>query len=246
MPGYSQAPRGLSVQSRVPRVFTRLSISPGPLPRQRPSRYTFRAGRNLPDKEFRYLRTVIVTAAVHWGFGSGLAPFPLTFQHRAGVSPYTSPCGFAETCVFGKQSLGPFLCGPLGLCTLPGPPLSRSYGGILPSSLARVLPRALCFSHRLPVSVCSTGSVHLARGFSWQLGFSHFGTELPSPSRLRLLPGGFASRAPSHAWTGTTNGPLRLPLCVTPSLVTVHTGTGMSTGCPSPTPLGLGLGPDSP
>ncbi len=30
-----------------------------------------RAGRNLPDKEF-YLRTVIVTAAVYWGFGSKL------------------------------------------------------------------------------------------------------------------------------------------------------------------------------
>ncbi len=29
-----------------------------------------RAGRHLPDKEFRYLRTVIVTAAVYWGFGS--------------------------------------------------------------------------------------------------------------------------------------------------------------------------------
>jgi len=32
-------------------------------------RYAIRAGRNLPDKEFRYLRTVIVTAAVHRGFG---------------------------------------------------------------------------------------------------------------------------------------------------------------------------------
>jgi hypothetical protein len=40
--------------------------------RQRPDRYTIRAGRNLPDKEFRYLRTVIVTAAVHRGFGSKL------------------------------------------------------------------------------------------------------------------------------------------------------------------------------
>jgi hypothetical protein len=159
MPGYSQAPRGLSVQSRVPRIFTRPSISPGPLPRQRPSRYTFRAGRNLPDKEFRYLRTVIVTAAVHWGFGSALARLPLTVQHRAGVSPYTSACAFAETCVFGKQSLGLFLCGPLGLSTLPGPPFSRSYGGILPSSLARVLPRALSFSLRLPVS----GSVRAQR-----------------------------------------------------------------------------------
>ena len=27
---------------------------------------------NLPDKEFRYLRTVIVTAAVYWGLNSGL------------------------------------------------------------------------------------------------------------------------------------------------------------------------------
>ena len=34
--------------------------------------YAFRAGRNLPDKEFRYLRTVIVTAAVYWGLNSML------------------------------------------------------------------------------------------------------------------------------------------------------------------------------
>jgi hypothetical protein len=40
--------------------------------RQRPSRYSIRAGRNLPDKEFRYLRTVIVTAAVYRGFDSML------------------------------------------------------------------------------------------------------------------------------------------------------------------------------
>ena len=40
--------------------------------RQRPDHYTIRAGRNLPDKEFRYLRTVIVTAAVYWGLNSKL------------------------------------------------------------------------------------------------------------------------------------------------------------------------------
>ena len=40
--------------------------------RQRPNRYAIRAGQNLPDKEFRYLRTVIVTAAVYWGFDSML------------------------------------------------------------------------------------------------------------------------------------------------------------------------------
>ena len=68
--GYSKAPWGLSVQSRVTCIFTGTSISPGPSLRQCPNRYTFRAGRNLPDKEFRYLRTVIVTAAVYWGFNS--------------------------------------------------------------------------------------------------------------------------------------------------------------------------------
>jgi hypothetical protein len=72
MSGYSKAPWGLSVQSQVTCIFTGNSISPGPSLRQRPDRYTIRAGRNLPDKEFRYLRTVIVTAAVHRGFGSEL------------------------------------------------------------------------------------------------------------------------------------------------------------------------------
>ena len=90
MPDYSKAPRGLFVLLRVGRIFTANSISPSPSLRQRPDRYAFRAGRNLPDKEFRYLRTVIVTAAVHRGFSLQLAPLPLTFRHRAGVTPYTS------------------------------------------------------------------------------------------------------------------------------------------------------------
>ena len=80
--------------------------------RQRGSRYAIRAGRNLPDKEFRYLRTVIVTAAVYRGFNSMLAHLLLTFRHRAGVRPYTSPYGFAEPCVFSKQSPPPGLCPP--------------------------------------------------------------------------------------------------------------------------------------
>ena len=72
MPDYSKAPRGLFVLLRVGRIFTANSISPSPSLRQRPDRYAFRAGRNLPDKEFRYLRTVIVTAAVHRGFSQML------------------------------------------------------------------------------------------------------------------------------------------------------------------------------
>src|ERR1700754_4687386 len=78
--------------------------------RQWGSRYAIRAGRNLPDKEFRYLRTLIVTAAVYRGFNSKLAPLLLTFRHRAGVRPYTSFCNFAEPCVFDKQSPPPLLC----------------------------------------------------------------------------------------------------------------------------------------
>ena len=115
-PGCSKAPRGLFVLSRETRIFTGTSISPSPRSRQCSSRYAFRAGRNLPDKEFRYLRTVIVTAAVHRCFSSELrTPLPLTFRHWAGISPYTSACAVAETCVFGKQSLEPASCGPLTL-----------------------------------------------------------------------------------------------------------------------------------
>ena len=58
MPGYSKGSRGLSVFPRVLGIFTETTISPSLWSRQRPDRYAFRAGRNLPDKEFRYLRTV--------------------------------------------------------------------------------------------------------------------------------------------------------------------------------------------
>ena len=71
-PSWSEAPWGLSVLAQAASIFTGTSVSPGALSRQRPSHYAFRAGRNLPDKEFRYLRTVIVTAAVYRGLASGL------------------------------------------------------------------------------------------------------------------------------------------------------------------------------
>ena len=72
MRSYSKGSRGLSVPLRVIGIFTDTTISPSSWLRQCPDRYTIRAGRNLPDKEFRYLRTVIVTAAVYWGFNSML------------------------------------------------------------------------------------------------------------------------------------------------------------------------------
>src|SRR5690606_9719229 len=72
MLSYSEGSWGLSVPLRVTGVFTDTTISPSSWLRHRPDRYTIRPGPNLPDKEFRYLRTVIVTAAVYRGFGSML------------------------------------------------------------------------------------------------------------------------------------------------------------------------------
>ena len=114
----SKAPRGLFVLVRTDGIFTANALSPSPLLRQCPNDYSIRAGLNLPDKEFRYLSTVIVTAAVHRGFSSDREAFALTFRHRAGVSPYTSTFVLAETCVFDKQSHGLFRCGPATLRTL--------------------------------------------------------------------------------------------------------------------------------
>ena len=149
----SKAPWGLSVLLRVTGIFTGTTISPSLLLRQRPDRYAFRAGQNLPDKEFRYLRTVIVTAAVYWGLSSVLRlleHFPLTFQHRAGVSPYTSAFALAETCVFGKQSPGPFHCGLLSQAPLL-PKLRGNFAEFLNnSSLAhlRILSSSTCVGLR--------------------------------------------------------------------------------------------------
>jgi hypothetical protein len=83
-PRCSKGAQGLSVLSRATGIFTGTTSSLSLSLRQRPDRYAIRAGRNLPDKEFRYLRTVIVTAAVHWGFSSKLRPCGLT-------SPFNLP-----------------------------------------------------------------------------------------------------------------------------------------------------------
>ena len=147
---YSKGSRGLSVLPRVHCIFTASSISLSLGWRQPGHHYAIRAGRNLPDKEFRYLRTVIVTAAVYWGFNPMLAHLQLTFQHRAGVTPYTSTFVFAECCVFNKQSQRPGIFDRHGLTEQVLHPrrrtFSRSYGAILPSSFTRVLSSALVFS----------------------------------------------------------------------------------------------------
>ena len=117
MSSCSKAARGLFVLLRTDGIFTVNALSPSSSLRQYPYHYAIRAGQNLPDKEFRYLRTVIVTAAVHRGFSSKRKPLPLTFRHRAGVSPYTSTFVLAQTYVFGKQLHGLLSCGPLTVTT---------------------------------------------------------------------------------------------------------------------------------
>ena len=190
-PSCSKAPRGLFVLSWGTRIFTGTSISPSPLSRQCSSRYSLRAGRNLPDKEFRYLRTVIVTAAVHRGFSSWLrSPLPFTFRQWAGVSPYISAFAFAETCVFGKQSLGPFHCGPLELGSVKdlystGAPLLPKLRGHFAEFLNEGSSDRLGILY-LPTCVgFGTGTRHLPRRFSRRHGFKNFAPmkELGIPSQ---------------------------------------------------------------
>ena len=72
MSGCSKASRGLSVLPWVAGIFTGNTISAGLSSRQCGTRWAIHAGRNLPDKEFRYLRTVIVTAGVYPGLNPQL------------------------------------------------------------------------------------------------------------------------------------------------------------------------------
>jgi hypothetical protein len=75
--------------------------------RQRGSRYAIRAGRNLPDKEFRYLRTVIVTAAVYWGFGSTLLP---SDESEEMTSPLNLPAPGRRQTLYVVLRLSRVLC----------------------------------------------------------------------------------------------------------------------------------------
>ena len=99
MQSYSKGSWGLSVFPRGDCIITNISTSLSLGRRQCGHRYAIRAGRNLPDKEFRYLRTVIVTAAVYRDFDQELAPHHLIFRHRAGVTPIR-PLSCLQSAVF--------------------------------------------------------------------------------------------------------------------------------------------------
>lgn len=181
--------------------------------RQFPSRYAIRARRNLPDKELRYLRTIIVIADIYRGLYSPaqhintLDPPYLTFRHRSGVTPYTSTFVFAGSCVFGKQSPEPVHCGSPGLIT-PGSTPSPEVTGPTCRVPWRGFSRAPeCSCTRPPVSVCGTGSRRLcleaflgslASGGCHPYGLPHHaelvGRRICLPPTLRFWPG--SSMAP--------------------------------------------------
>ena len=101
----------------------------------------------------------------------------MTFQHWAGVTAYTAPCGFARCCVFGKQSRPPGLChphqleaqglSPTGVLLLPK--LRRQFAEFLNHSS----PARLGILY--PPTCVGLGYGHRANsllGFSWQHGIS--------------------------------------------------------------------------
>ncbi len=127
---------------------------------------------------------------------------------------------------------------------------SRSYGVSLPSSLARVLSRALGYSPRPPESVCSTvAKVAPRAAFLGSVESPSCPTEV-GPHHLSAFPieGGLAvcpSRVLAKRPTGLDTDPctvLGLSFSVPARFNAILGRTGILTCLPSPTPFGLGLG----
>ena len=162
----------------------------------------------------------------------------MTFQHRAGVSPYTSPFGFAETCVFAKQSLGPLLCDHIAVV-----PLIPKLRGHFAEFLNNASPAGLwIFSSPTCVGL-RYGQLYHNSGFSRQFGFGGFATILRSPLRFALL-FRICLKDMALRLAGFFRSPVRLSSCV-PTVLNIRSA-GISTCYPSTTALALALGPDLP
>jgi hypothetical protein len=125
----------------------------------------------------------------------------------------------------------------VNLFTLMGSSFSRSYGCNLPSSLTIVLPIALVFSTRPPVSVWGTGAVPT---YCWAFLDSmelmtssestrHHVSELLAPTLIGTL---------LHAYPGSTIAPVHLSFCVPLQLSATN-----SMGSPEGSPHVVDLGP---
>jgi len=103
------------------------------------------------------------------GFGNHLkrqSPQPLTFWHWSGVTPYTSSCELAGSCVFDKQSPGIFSCAP----DKSGEGLFRSYTRCFAEFLHEESPVRLGLLD-LPTCVGLRYGFNISnfRDFSWKL-----------------------------------------------------------------------------
>ena len=201
-------------------IFAGATSSPSLSWRQRSDRYAIRAGRNLPDKEFRYLRTVIVTAAIHQGFGSQLhlaanrSPSPSDIGQASAPIRRLSTSQRPVFLVNSRQSLD---CAPH---IAVGPPSPEVTG-----ATCRVPSREFSRSPEL------TKLTYLCR-FAVRVCIYSTTAFLGARSDLKRN----NSRSPTNR---SSNGSRRVPADST--YIQSH---GISTVCPSPTPFGLGLGPD--
>ena len=133
---------------------------------------------------------------------------------------------FAESCVFDKQSPGPFHCNRWGLrgrtpTPLCGTPYSEVTVSIcrVPSHRFTRAPEDFLLVYLCRISVRFPSG--FLRGFSRQRGISGFAAVRP-PHRFSASvlhqENGFACPPRLRAWPSTSNGRDRLASCVTPSV----------------------------
>ena len=169
-------------------------------------------------KFFNYNRSIVI-ADVHWRFGDWLAPLPLTFQHWSGVSPYTSPCGFAETCVFDKQLLGKLLLRPTSTvgktyCELTSSFFAEFLNEFSPVHL-RLLAQSTCVGLRYGYLYTNL------RRFSWHPApFSSSHRSKTSSFSIGLVPYGFACTTSSETKPQSNKGQ-KVQRCVSPSNIQI-------------------------
>ena len=165
----------------------------------------------------------------------------MTFQHRAGISPYTSAYAFAETCVFDKQLLGPFHCDHLTVAPLL-PKLRGHFAEFLNNGyLVRlmILSSSTCVGLRY-------GHSCLPSSFSRQCEFVDFIT-IFIPLHHLDYPQAFFTTCNPHD-LDTLFHPRASTILLRPCFdsLSYFGGTGISTCCASHTPFGLRLAPDLP
>ena len=123
-------------------------------------------GISLPLDDYSYRRRSLGLQFIASNYRlSSFLQIILTFRHWAGVSPYTSACALAETCVFGKQLPGTILCGSISRPPLI-PKLRGHFAEFLDHSYLahlRILSLTTCVGLRY------RWLWHIFRSFSWKL-----------------------------------------------------------------------------